>query len=78
MRYVPVHSGMRLGVLGVSWVGEAIQEMVRRNWPLCMRNRIFPNYVQALICFWCMFDSVYVQLKDIDSKEGFILDSRIG
>ena len=33
-----VHSGVGLGVRRISWVGEAIQDMGRHNFPSCLRN----------------------------------------
>ena len=44
-----VQSGVDLGVGGLSCVGEAIQEVGRRNRPPCLRNRIFPKSVHTLL-----------------------------
>ena len=43
----PVEAHVSLGVGRISGIGKAIQEVGRFNRPLCLRNRIFSNLIQA-------------------------------
>ena len=61
-----IHSGVDLGVWRLSWVGEAIQEVGRRNFPPCLRNRLLPKLIQALLGAVGMSDPVSVYLQDIN------------
>ena len=45
----PVQYGVGLGVRSFSWVGKSIQEVGCRNLLPCLRNRIFPKSVHALL-----------------------------
>ena len=69
-------SGVGLGIGRFSWVGEAIQEVGRRNLPPCLRNRLFPKSVHVLLEVVGMLDSVSTYLQDFKLREGCILESR--
>ena len=65
-----VQSGVGLGVGGVSWVGEAIQEVGRRNFPQCLKNRLFSKSVHASLVVVGMSDPVSIYLQDFYSSKG--------
>ena len=44
---VHVQSGVGLGIEGISWVRETIQEVVFCNPPPCLINQLFPKLVQT-------------------------------
>ena len=72
-----VESSVGLSVWGISCVGEAIQEVIRRNLLIFLGKQLFPKLVQALIGIVSMSESVSEHLEDIDSREGLILQSRV-
>ena len=72
-----VQSSVGLSVWGVSWVGEAIQELVCRNLLLCLGNQLFPKLVHIFLGIVSISYSVSVHLEDIDPREGIILESRV-
>ena len=65
-----VQSGVGLGIERISWVGEAIQEVGRRNCPPCLRNQLFPKSVHSALGVLGMLDPVSIYLQDFNSREG--------
>ena len=65
-----IHSGVDLGVWRLSWVGEAIQEVGRRNFPPCLRNRLLPKPVHLAPGLMSVSDAALVDLKDLDARYG--------
>ena len=58
----PVQFCVDLGVWGLSWFLEAIQEVVCRNLPPCLRNLLFPKLFQASLGLVIVSDSVSTHL----------------
>ena len=65
-----VQSGVELGVGGLSCVGEAIQEVGRRNRPPCLRNRLLPKSVHSALGVLGVSDPVPINLEDLDARDG--------
>ena len=71
-----IQSSVGLGVERLSWVGETIQEVGCHNWPLCLRNLLFPKSVHSALGVLGMSEPVSIYLQDFNSREGQILESR--
>ena len=65
-----VQSGVGLIVGRLSWFGEAIQEVGCRNFPPCLRNRLFPKSVHSALGVLGMSDPVSIYLQDFNLREG--------
>ena len=61
---------MGLGVGRISWVGEAIKEVGRRNFPPCLRNRLFHKSFHLDLEVMGMSDPVSIYLQNLNSREG--------
>ena len=72
-----VQSDVGVVVGGLPGVWEASQEMVRRNWPPFLRNRLLPKLVHSAIGLLGVSDTVPVDLEDLDARDGWILENRI-
>ena len=72
MAKAPVQDCVSLGIGRISGVRKTIQKVGRCNAPPCLRNRLFPNSAQALLGVVGMLDSVFIDLQDLDSREGGI------
>ena len=59
-----------VGVRRLSWVREAIQEVVCRNFPPCLRNQLFPKLVHSAIGLLGMSDPVSLYLQDFNLRKG--------
>ena len=65
-----VQSVVGLGIGRLSWVGEAIQEVGRRNCPPCLRNQLFPKLVHSALGELGVSDHVSIYLQGFNSREG--------
>ena len=65
-----IKSGVGSGVCRLSRFEEAIQEVDRHNRLLCLRNRLFPKSVQALLGVVRMLEPVSIYMYTFDSREG--------
>ena len=66
-----------LGVSRFSGVGQTIQEVGRCNRPPCLRNQLFPKSVHPALGVLGVPDSVAVDLEELDTRDGLILESGI-
>ena len=72
-----VQSAVGLGVGRLPGVWETIQEVGRCNQPPCLRKQLLTKSVHSELGVLGVSDAVTVDLKDLDSKDGWILESRI-
>ena len=72
-----VQSAVGLGVVGLPGVWEASWEVGCRNSPPCLRNRLLPKSVHLALVVLGVSDAVPIDLKDLNSRDGWILESRI-
>ena len=73
----PVQAGESLGVGGLSRVGETTQEVDCCNRPPCLRKKILPNLAQVALGLMGALNLVPVDLEDFDTRDIWILESRI-
>ena len=66
----PVQFGVVLGVWGVYWFREAIEEVGCHNRPPCINKQLFSKSVQALIVLVSMAYYMYVHTEDLEYREG--------
>ena len=72
-----VEPGVCLRVSRFSGVGQTILEVDYCNRPPCLRNRLSPKLVHQALGVLGVPDSVAIDLKEIDARDGWILESRI-
>ena len=72
-----VEPGVCLGVSWFSGVGQTIQEMVHCNCPPCLGNQLFPKLVHPELGVLGVQNSMAVDLEELDTRDGYILESRI-
>ena len=72
-----VEPGVCLRVGRFSGVGQTIQEVGHCNRPPCLRNQLCPKSVHPALGLLGMPNVVAVDLKELDTRDGWILESRI-
>ena len=65
-----VQSVVGLGVCWLLRIWVASQEVGRRNRPLCLRNRLLTKSIHSAIGVLGEYDTVPVDLKDLDARDG--------
>ena len=77
LREALIEPGVCLGVGRFSGVEQTIQEVGRCNRPPCLRNRLFTKVVHPMLGLLVVPNLVAVELEELDTRDGWILESRI-
>ena len=72
-----VEAGVCLDVGRFFGAGQTIQEVGRYNCPPCLKNRFFLKLVHLALGVLGVSNSVAVDLKELNTRDGWILESRI-
>ena len=73
----PIQAGLGLDAQTFYGIKEAIQKMGCCNCLSCLRKRLFLKLVQALLYAVGMLEYVSINMEDLESREGWILEMSI-